>query len=119
MHEDERVWRFLHDVVKELGNDGMSSDENGEEDMQPVFFTSLMPWRRNMVRELKIIDGSRSPSTKGAKAAKHIKSTNATSWKPVKGLPPQFYDAIWLFNNQRVASEETFQWLELIMRQNV
>jgi hypothetical protein len=113
-NEDTHAWRFLCGVVQTLGSDGMSSDESGVDDMEPIFFTSLVPWRRDMGRELKIIDSSHSPTTKGAKAAKHVKSTNVTSRTLVKGLPPPFYNSLWLEKNQKMASKDTFQWLELV-----
>ncbi|KAG8212870.1 hypothetical protein J3R82DRAFT_11198, partial [Butyriboletus roseoflavus] len=55
-NEDARAWRFLHDTVKTLGTDGMSSEESGKDDMEPVFFTSVMPWQRDIARELRLID---------------------------------------------------------------
>ncbi|KAG6373934.1 hypothetical protein JVT61DRAFT_6096 [Boletus reticuloceps] len=119
MNEDMCAWRFLYGVVRTLGSDGMSSDESGEDDMELIFFTSLMPWQRDMAKELRIIDTSCSPTTKGAKAAKCIKSTNVTLRTPVKGLPMQFYKPVWLAQKQKMASEESFEWLELISHQNV
>ncbi|KAG8219713.1 hypothetical protein J3R82DRAFT_675 [Butyriboletus roseoflavus] len=118
-NEDACAWRFLHDIVKMLGTDGMSSEESGEDDMESVFFTSVMPWQRDIARELRLINakscslGSGMPS-KGAKAAKHIKSTNVMLRKLVKALPPQLYNPEWLAMNQKMASEETFQWLDLM-----
>jgi hypothetical protein len=87
--------------------------------MEPIFFTSLVPWQRDVGQELKIIDSLHSPTTKGVKAAKCVKSTNVTSWTLVKGLPPPFYNSLWLEKNQKMASEDTFQWLELVACQNV
>ncbi|KAG6372665.1 hypothetical protein JVT61DRAFT_7421 [Boletus reticuloceps] len=119
INKDTCAWRFLYSVVRTLGSDGMSSDESGEDDMEPIFFTSLMPWRRDMAKELRIIDTTRSPTTKGVKAAKCIKSTNVMSRTPVKGLPTQFYEPVWLAQNQKMATEEFFEWLELISCKNV
>lgn len=50
------VWKFLSNVVMTLGSDEMSFDESGDEDMKMVFHTWMMPWRRNITRELNIID---------------------------------------------------------------
>ncbi|KAF9236395.1 hypothetical protein BU15DRAFT_63992 [Melanogaster broomeanus] len=90
--DDALAWEFLNQVITTLGSDGMSSDESGQEDMEPVFFTRVMPWRRDIAKELKIIDTPRYLdsdilSPQGAKLAKHIRSTNSTSRKAVQELP--------------------------------
>jgi hypothetical protein len=119
--DDALAWEFLNQVVTTLGSDGMSSDESGQEDMEPVFFTRAMPWRRDIAKELKIIDTSRYLdsdilSPKGAKAAKRIKSTNHTSWKPVRELPRQLYSPTLLEQDEGIASKESLPWMSIIMQ---
>lgn len=89
---DAPVWKFLLDIVTLLGSDGMSSDESGDENMEMVFHTRMMPWRRNITREVDIIDTQRTQdkdifTSKGAKLAKHIRSGGTSSRRPAAGLP--------------------------------
>ena len=59
--QEGQAWRWLHDVVKKLGLDGMSSEESeGEsEELQPSLKVKTMPWRRDISHELVIVDKQR------------------------------------------------------------
>ena len=55
---DVSAWQWMEQVLRHLGEDGMSSDESdveGELNMT-VFQVKMMPWRRNIDGELNIID---------------------------------------------------------------
>ncbi|KAH7917377.1 hypothetical protein BV22DRAFT_979951, partial [Leucogyrophana mollusca] len=57
---DAMVWEWLKDIVERLGEDGMSSEESSVEDeVDVVLRTKIMPWRRDISRELAIIDKQR------------------------------------------------------------
>ena len=92
--DDALAWRFLNNVITTLGSDGMSSEDSEGEDTEPIFCTHILPWRRDIVKELNIIDQQRLQdsdifSPRGAKSAKRIRSDNfsKSERKVVKGLP--------------------------------
>lgn len=110
------VWKWLSEVVKELGPDGMSSDESDEEDLMPVFRVKPMPWRRDISKELQIIDShSKKGVSMGPKAAKRVKALRSTSnRKAAEGLPKSFYHDDWLAHNPNSASDTTFPWMNIV-----
>jgi len=58
--EDAKAWASLANVLKRLGLDRMSSDESvADDDIHMIYRTKVMPWRRNIERELEIIDTQR------------------------------------------------------------
>ncbi|KAF9233650.1 hypothetical protein BU15DRAFT_66404 [Melanogaster broomeanus] len=119
--DDVLAWEFLNQVITTLGSDRMSSDESGQEDMEPVFFTRAMPWRRDITKELKIIDtscylDSDILSPQGAKRAKRIRSTNPTSRKAVRELPRQLYSPTSLEQDEGIASKESLLWMSILMQ---
>ncbi|KAG9315639.1 hypothetical protein JVU11DRAFT_3281 [Chiua virens] len=121
--DDAAVWAFLLDVVSTLGSDGTSSDESGDEDMEIAFHNHGMPWRRDIKRELNIIDIQRTQDKetfcqKGAKLTKRIRSGNAlpSSRRPVMGLPQSFYDPLWLAENPDSASDKMFPWMHIVIQ---
>ena len=62
--DDTNIWRWLADVLERLGTDGMSSDESGmEEEIEIIYHTKVMPWRRDLETELRIIDNQRLVDT--------------------------------------------------------
>ncbi|KAI6007486.1 hypothetical protein EDC04DRAFT_2907736 [Pisolithus marmoratus] len=76
-NDDVVAWRFLSSVIAMLGSDGMSSEDSDGEDTKTVYCTHMLPWRRDIIKELNLIDqwrleGSSIFSPRGAKAAKHI-----------------------------------------------
>ncbi|KAI6094577.1 hypothetical protein F5141DRAFT_1069377 [Pisolithus sp. B1] len=97
--DDVVAWRFLHSVITKLGSDGMSSEDSDGEDTETIFCTHTLPWRRDIVKELNLIDQRRLQdssifSPRGAKAAKRIRRDNfsPSERKAVEGLPRPFYD---------------------------
>jgi len=51
--DDANIWRWLADVLEQLGTDGMSSDKSGMEDkIEIIYHTKVMPWRRDLETEL-------------------------------------------------------------------
>ena len=76
--DDTGIWKWLADVVRELGPDGTSSDESGMEDgIEEVYYTKVMPWRRELERELRITDEQQLVDTdlfapRGSKPGKRI-----------------------------------------------
>ncbi|KAI5988139.1 hypothetical protein EDC04DRAFT_2551422, partial [Pisolithus marmoratus] len=57
--DDVVAWRFLSSVVATLGSDGMSSEDSDGEDTETVYCTHTLPWRRDIVKELNLIDQRR------------------------------------------------------------
>ena len=115
---DTVAWWFLNDIIITLGSDGMSSEDSEGEDTKPIFCTHILPWRKDITKELNIIDqqwqrDSDVFSPRGAKAAKHIRSDNfpKSERKAVKGLPRPFYDQSWLAQNNRMSSDVAFCWI--------
>ncbi|KAI6031653.1 hypothetical protein BKA83DRAFT_4122219 [Pisolithus microcarpus] len=99
--DDVVAWRFLNSLITTLGSDGMSSEDSDGEDTEAIFCTRTLPWRRDIVRELQIVDQQRLRdstifSPRGAKAAKRIRGDNfpQSERKAVKGLPRPFYNEV-------------------------
>ncbi|KAF8575010.1 hypothetical protein K439DRAFT_1623904 [Ramaria rubella] len=100
------IWQWLLDMLKTLGQDGMSSEESDDEtndSIQSVLCPKNLPWRRNIKEELKILDDQRHLdrdifAPQGAKPAQRIRSPRnpQTNRKPPAGLPTIFYDEEWL-----------------------
>ncbi|KAI6039265.1 hypothetical protein EDC04DRAFT_2895511 [Pisolithus marmoratus] len=118
--DDVVAWRFLSSVVTMLGSDGMSSEDSDGEDTETVYCTHTLPWRRDIIKELNLIDQWRLEglsifSPRGAKAAKRIRSNkfSQSERKPVKGLPRPFYDAGWLAQNKEICSDAPFRWMTI------
>ena len=98
------AWRWLQNVVETLGRDGTSSDESEGEPEDPgrVFTTKKMTWRRNMTKELTILDKERFQDKfifrqKGSKPTPRIRRADGpeTVRSAPHGLPRQFYDDDW------------------------
>jgi hypothetical protein len=57
---ERSVWGWLQQVIVMLGHDGMGSDESDMEDnIHIVYRVKPLPWRRNMKKEMDIIDSGR------------------------------------------------------------
>ena len=118
--DDTLAWRFLNNVITTLGSDGMNSEDSEGEDTEPIFCTHILPWRRDIVKELNIIDQQRLRdsdifSPRGAKSVKRIRSDNfsKSERKVVKGLPRPFYDQSWLAQNKGMSSDVPFRWMSV------
>jgi len=57
LHDDLLSWKWLQRLIKTLGEDGMSSEESSvENSVTNVLRVKNMDWRRNIEKELEIID---------------------------------------------------------------
>lgn len=82
----------------------MSSEESGREDLRDILWPKIMLWRRNIDRELAIINRERVLdegeifSTKGLKPRDRKRNARVleSRRKPVRGLPRAFYSEGWL-----------------------
>lgn len=127
--EDLPTWQWLQRLVKTLGDDGMSSEESDvENDVETVLRVKNMPWRREVERELNIIDHQRVLdddifSPQGSKPMKRIRAPGnpKTSRSPMTGLPKGLYNGEWISDLterevQRLEmSNETFRWIKVIV----
>ncbi|KAG6373290.1 hypothetical protein JVT61DRAFT_6421 [Boletus reticuloceps] len=51
--DNNEIWKWLGNIVRELGTEGMSSDESGAEiEIKMVYYTKVMAWRREVEKEL-------------------------------------------------------------------
>ncbi|KAG1901225.1 uncharacterized protein F5891DRAFT_913582, partial [Suillus fuscotomentosus] len=58
--EDLPAWQWLQNIIKTLGDGGMSSEESDiENDIECVLQVKNMTWRRRIEQELNIIDNQR------------------------------------------------------------
>ncbi|KAG9313663.1 hypothetical protein JVU11DRAFT_5999 [Chiua virens] len=102
--EDAEIWVWLTDILKQLGLDGMSSNESvAEDNIHMVYRTKVMLWRRDIERELEIIDNQRFVDTdiytpRGSKPVKRMRGKRSapSAHHPVAKLPKVFYDKTWL-----------------------
>jgi hypothetical protein len=129
--DDLPLWEWLQSVLQNLGSDGMSSEESGVEGIETVYRVKILEWRRNMERELDIVDKQRLLdsdlfSPRGSKPVTRIRSPDnvASSRGPVPGLPRSFYDKKWLDrqsdNYRRMTlcvSQQQFKWFKLVAEQ--
>ena len=124
--EDAKTWVWLTDIVGRLGLDGTSSDESAaEDDIHTVYRTKVMPWRRDIERELEIIDTQRFIDSdiytpRGSKPIKRIrgKGNALSSRRPVAKLPKVFYDKDWLKTQPKRFRDhipaENFLWYNIL-----
>ncbi|KAI6095704.1 hypothetical protein F5141DRAFT_1068121 [Pisolithus sp. B1] len=75
--DDIVAWQFLHSVITRLGSDGMSLEDSDGKDTETIFCMHTLPWRRDIIKELNLIDQQRLQdssifSPRGAKAARCI-----------------------------------------------
>jgi hypothetical protein len=126
---------WLRDVVTTLGHDGASSDESegddgihdGHDGIHDVFRAKIMPWRRDIGKELDLIDSLRGDdncgfSRQGSKPVmRYRESTNPVSMRqPAEKLPRVLYDNAWIRQQYHTGrcvefSAEPFLWMELLL----
>ena len=58
-NDEVLAWQFLNNVIMTLGSDGISSEDSKGEGAEPIFCTHILPCRRDIVKELNIIDQQR------------------------------------------------------------
>ena len=126
MGNEVAIWRWLLKVMETLTADGMSSEESDLDDnVNVVFRTKRLPWRRNIDLELRIIDTERVhvPTNFGKSGAKPAMRSRGghdlvSERDPVDGLPRRFYDDKWFESEGRkmAVSKENFIWMKIIHR---
>jgi hypothetical protein len=122
------IWTWLLNLVETLGPDGMSSEESevGEDDINSVYRVKVLPWRRNIERELSLIDSERRQAHQvfarsGAMPVRRIRRADnpVSSRRPRKGLPRSLYDDTWIGSVpgrslSMEVSKARFKWMEII-----
>ncbi|KAG1828000.1 hypothetical protein EV424DRAFT_1537001 [Suillus variegatus] len=125
--EDLPAWMWLQNLIKTLGDGGMSSEESDvENNVQCVLRVKNMAWRRGIERELNVIDQQRVLddeifAPQGSKPMKRIRAPgNSTSlWSPVTGLPKALYNGEWFDGltggqvERLDISNETLRWMKV------
>jgi hypothetical protein len=121
---EREVWVWLSKVLKELGHDGMSSDESElDDEVEVILKVKKLPWRREISRELDFIDKKRGHggfSKRGSAPMRRQRGRGEPSTRPpVTGLPAVLYDRRWLQGDcppevEMKVSREAFQWMNLV-----
>jgi hypothetical protein len=123
---DLRIWKWLLKLVKQLGPEGMSSEESDDQnDTEVVFRVKRLPWRRDITKELSLIDAIRLKekgifAPQGSKPVKRIHGgERLVSIREAPGfLPRELYNEDWL-KEQRFPhlkpgfSSLQFDWIEI------
>jgi hypothetical protein len=127
---DAALWKWLSEMIAKLGKDGMSSEESDDETndgINPVLRPRILPWRRDIEGELRILDDQRHLdedifAPQGAKPVRRIRSPRnpPSNRKLVIGLPRAFYNHTWLtgqtdhYREKTLeVSKEVFQWMQI------
>ncbi|KAH0828844.1 hypothetical protein J3R83DRAFT_3314 [Lanmaoa asiatica] len=104
-HDDDLPsWQWLQDLIKTLGEHGMSSEESAVENgLDNVLRVKTMDWRRNIDHELDIVDlqcviDSDIFCPQGSRPMHRICATEnpTTERDAVRGLPLALYDGAWI-----------------------
>jgi len=126
--EDLDAWKWLLRLLGHLGEDGMSSEESDidERSGMEVYYVKEMIWRKNIDREMNLIDKERTKekrlySKKGAKPMSRIRNgTKGHTRRPgPKGLPKKLYAKNWLEGLSKAdvrdleISDEKFPWMTI------
>lgn len=123
--KDLAIWKWLLELMRRLGSDGMSSDESDIEDLRTVYRVKILIWRRNIDRYVEMIDNERKLagdifSKAGAKATPRIRSDqNPVSTRDAPAnLPSAIFDPDWLktvdddYQQMKLnISRENFKWI--------
>ncbi|KAI6117063.1 hypothetical protein EDD16DRAFT_1896224 [Pisolithus croceorrhizus] len=127
--DDLQSWKWLRSLIKTLGEHGMSSEESSVENgVENVLRVKNMPWRRNIDRELEIVDFQRlldtdifSPQGSKPLTRKCSPDNPSTTCDVVKALPLALYDGAWfaqLTEHQIEAlnvPQQTFSWMKVVV----
>jgi hypothetical protein len=126
---DLPIWEWLSRILNSLGPDGMSSEESCTEgDIETIYRVKILAWRRDIEKELTIIDRQRVLdsdifSPRGSKPVKRLRGTgtHASERDPVVGLPRPFYDDEWYQSKSADyreltlnVSKEQFKWITVL-----
>jgi hypothetical protein len=114
-------------MVKTLGHEGMSSEESEVEDeINTVLRVKTLEWRRDIEKELGIIDSARvaGPRTFGKSGAKPMIRRRGdklllSKREPPTGLPRPFYDNAWFEKERNRARtlevpDVRFKWMHIV-----
>jgi len=104
--EEKRVWKNLYEMLRNLGPDGMSSDESDkDEHNRPIFYVRTCPYRSSRLQaRLDIIDreanhtngyGNQPAGNPQRVRIRPVEPDELTRCPPVR-LPRNFYDRRWL-----------------------
>lgn len=124
--KDRFIWEWLLHVIELLGEGGMSSDESEVDAAgQAVYRVNTMPWRRDMSKEMDILDSQRKEahlfSKKGSKPlGRTRKGDVGESRRPeIQALPKILYNQEWLKGLPRIIkddfeiSKEKLNWMKI------
>ncbi|KAI6162415.1 hypothetical protein EDD17DRAFT_1757181 [Pisolithus thermaeus] len=127
--DDLQSWKWLRSLIKMLGEHGMSSEESSVENgVENVLRVKNMPWRRNIDRELEIVDfqcllDTDIFSPQGSKPLTHKRSPDnpSTTRDAVKALPLALYDGAWFaqLTERQIEAlnvpQQTFSWMKVVV----
>ncbi|KAI6118347.1 hypothetical protein F5141DRAFT_1212260 [Pisolithus sp. B1] len=127
--DDLQSWKWLRSLIKTLGEHGMSSKESSVENgVENVLRVKNMPWRRNIDRELEIVDFQHlldtdifSPQGSKPLTRKRSPDNPSTTRDAVKALPLALYDGAWfaqLTEHQIEAlnvPQQMFSWMKVVV----
>ncbi|KAI6094953.1 hypothetical protein F5141DRAFT_1222764 [Pisolithus sp. B1] len=127
--DDLQSWKWLRSLIKTLGEHGMSSEESSVENgVENVLRVKNMPWRRNIDRELEIVDFQRlldtdifSPQGSKPLTRKHSPDNPSTTRDAVKALPLALYDGAWFaqLTERQIEAlnvpQQTFSWMKVVV----
>ncbi|KAF8573646.1 hypothetical protein K439DRAFT_1624919 [Ramaria rubella] len=124
-----QIWSWLEKLLFLLGVDGVSSEESAtENDIETVYWVKILTWRRDINKELQIIDhecmlNSEIFAPQGAKPVMRVRGTGnpVSTCDMVKGLPQILCDGTWYDRTPSddwevtlAVSKEQFQWLSIL-----
>ncbi|EIM79765.1 uncharacterized protein STEHIDRAFT_163324 [Stereum hirsutum FP-91666 SS1] len=96
------LWEKLGSLIMKLTKDGMSSDESSSENGIFVYRVRLVAWRREMNKELMLVDKVYTDHPElfqgaGARPVPRLRSSTTVSFSaPVPRLPKTLYDKRWM-----------------------
>lgn len=105
----------------------MSSEDTAVDEAEKVYHVKILPWRRDMVEYLKIIDDQRHVSDEkfaegGSKPVRRVQGSRLLESvrKPPRGLPRSLYDTNWIEGKDEdyiemklQLSEKPLKWLKI------
>ncbi|KAI6142624.1 hypothetical protein BKA82DRAFT_29036 [Pisolithus tinctorius] len=112
-----------------LGEHGMSSEESSVENgVENILRVKNMPWRRNIDRELEIVDFQRildtdvfSPQGSKPLTRKRAPDNPSTTHSAAKALPLALYDGAWIahLTEREIEAldvpQQTFPWMKVVV----
>ena len=123
---DTPIWKWLHQLIKTLGEDGTSSDESevNEQIGHTIYHIHKMPWCHNIDFEILTINKLHFNdkdlfSNRGSMPSPRLRSNRNknSSQMPPKCLPRAVYNGDWIANQQDKRcleiSKKPFEWMTL------